>query len=122
MRYKKPIDMCILFGTDYLPRIMNMCVNDIFTHFVLSNFDIPTFVKTLENKIIPDNYLENVNDVREYYMNASVIDPNTIDMTVYKPNETELYNQLRNAGFSYSLTTNNSRNYKNNYMYLSHIN
>lgn len=114
------IDMCILFGTDYLPRIASICVNEVFKHYVLSDFDIVKFVDTLENKHIPLNYLEAVNDVREYYMNASVIDPNTIDMTIYKPQESELYNQLQSSGFSYSFISNNLRNYKYNFSYLAH--
>jgi hypothetical protein len=111
--------MCILFGTDYLPRISSMCVNDVFKHYVMSDFDIVKFIDTLENKHIPTNYLEMVNDVKEYYMNASVIDPNTIDMTIYKPLENELCKQLQNAGFSYSFISNNLRNYKNNFIYLA---
>ena len=114
------IDMCILFGTDYLPRIANMCVNDVFKHYVMSDFDIVKFVNTLENKHIPSNYLTTVDDVREYYMNASVIDPNTIDMTIYKPQDNEIYNQLQNSGFSYSFISNNLKNYKYNFSYLVH--
>lgn len=114
------IDMCILFGTDYLPRIANIYVNDVFKHFVMSEFDIVKFVSTLENTHIPINYLEIVNDVKEYYTNASVIDPNTIDMTIYKPQDNEIYNQLQNSGFSYSYISNNLRNYKDNFSYMAH--
>ena len=112
---KNFVDMCILFGTDYLPRISNMCVNAIFERFIMSEMDTTKFVEGFDCIQSPDEYLENIEDVRDYYTNASVIEPSTIDMTIYKPSESDIYNQLIASGFSYSFVINNTKIYKNNF-------
>jgi hypothetical protein len=101
--FDKFIDMCILFGTDYSQRICDMTISDIFKQFVLSNFNITKMIQQITNKNIniDNNYLLNHNDVKEYYKNASVFDPMTINIEKHIPNQIELYNFLLQLGFSH---------------------
>lgn len=143
--HKNFVDMCILFGSDYLPRATNEHAIDIFERFVLFDMDIPKYTKNVfiegEHHVIRDatnsmnlsehntceklvcnehaddvnqmtHYISNVNSVNEYYMNASVIDPNTIDVTLYRPMKTELYECLKKQGFTNSFITNTIRTYE----------
>lgn len=127
---EKFIDMCILYGSDYLPRITELVVKsdvhekqlrniiDIFSHYVLSDCDINKFINSMTDNAVKEDYANRVNDVREYYLNASVVDPITMDVTLYKPIDTLLYNQLRKANFSHSYVINNMFKYKNNFKQL----
>jgi 5'-3' exonuclease len=102
------IDMCIIFGTDYSPRICDMYVEEIFRMFVLANLNVNKLVEELRQKniLVCDDYLDKYTSVKEYYKNASVIDPRTVDLQLYKQNKEELYNFLRKNGFSQSYATN----------------
>lgn len=46
------MDLCILLGTDYLLRFVDMDVNEIFEKFVLSGLNINEFLKKNTDKII----------------------------------------------------------------------
>jgi len=111
------IDMCILFGTDYLPRIKQMSVDEVFELFVLSDYDVTTYINTIneQHKSIPEDYLKTFDDVKEYYTCASVIDPRTIDISVLQPMDDKIYELLRNNCFQHSFIINNLRTYKNNF-------
>lgn len=109
--HKNFMEMCILFGTDYQPRILKMHVNEIFKLFVLSDFNINTVI----DNTFPSNYIEIATNICDYYTNASVIDPTTIDVSLYRPMNEKLYNYLKLFGFSHSFTVNNMNAYNTNY-------
>lgn len=102
LTHKNFMDMCILFGTDYLHRIPSMTADDIFRTFVIADFDIERFINLNKSKTIPENYIKLIDDVKDYYTNASVIDPNTIDLSVYKPIDQDIYALLSTYGFTMS--------------------
>lgn len=99
------IDLCILLGTDYLHRQCDMSVNKLFELFVLYDHDIQKIIdlygmpqsridETMSCALLrqqdstlqtcDDSHTE-INIIREYYKNASVIDPMNIDITVFTP-------------------------------------
>jgi hypothetical protein len=128
IKYHKPIideftqdnfiELCILFGTDYQQKICNMSVNEIFEMYVLCDMNIEKcieFIKIEKQFNVSEDYLDNFRDIKEYYHRASVIDPNTIDYNIYKPNECELYKYLMGYGFSYTQTTSIIKFYRDKY-------
>lgn len=114
MTHENFVDMCVLFGTDYLPRLQGLTIDNIFEYFVESNFSIETFLKIVPVSV-PSNFMEIVKDVKYYYENASVIDPSTIDTTIYEPNDRELACYLRDFGFSKFQSECNISKYRRNF-------
>lgn len=93
------VNMCLLAGTDYSPRVCITSIEHIFQYFVECNFNA---IEVLESKntttLSTDEFKHRINEVSEYYTNATVIDPNSIDMRVYKPHRTELMKLLTKYG------------------------
>lgn len=110
------IDMCILFGTDYSQRVNDMNIDEIFKNFVLSGLNVETFLDSLGSghKSRNKNYIDQYNDVKEYYKNASVIDPRTVDISIKEPIDEELRSFLQSFGFSRYYTSSNLYKYKQN--------
>lgn len=91
------VDLRILLGTDYNDPITLLDSNKIFELFVLNNFDIPNMIeclKTKKNIEISVNFEEKWKEVRKYYLEADVIDPMTIDLTLKYPNLEKMINIL----------------------------
>lgn len=123
------IDLCILLGTDYMtipitkkklsesdtdPIIISekeshtetigdrqLSTEEIFEAYVLCNFNIKNVIDnmTVLSDIKKNECMETVEIVREYYMNATVIDPNTIDMKINPAKNKEITELLDPMGF-----------------------
>lgn len=118
------IDICIIAGNDYLKRIVCVNIHELFKIFVLSQCNIDILIQNIKEKKfdlknvhdnIDENYTKNVINIREYYLNASIIDPTTIDLTIYKPMEVDFYNLLNQNGFDDNYIFGNLQKYKLNY-------
>jgi len=95
------VDMCILFGTDYQNRLGNMNVNDIFNKFVLSECELDAYINNIKKDVvISEEYIKNMKKIRNYYVDATVYEPETIDITIYKPNEKEMKDLLLQCEFN----------------------
>ena len=113
------IDMCILFGTDYQNRIDKMTIEEIFEQFVLAEYDIKIYINNISKYVkIPENYLENIEKIREYYINATVYNPNLIDIIRYKPNVKNIFQILVRNGFNVSFINRISKIYEENFMFM----
>lgn len=116
----KFVELCVLLGTDYLNRIGKLTINEIFKEYVLSDCDLHKYFDTLKTKynIIVDETTKNtIYDICEYYINATIIDPRSIDYNVYRPNETELYKFLENNNFTHRQTIDIINNIKFNFLH-----
>jgi 5'-3' exonuclease len=114
--YNDFVNLCLLSGTDYSPRVCITSIEHIFKYFVECNFDT---MEVLANKntttLSTDEFKQRISDVREYYMNASVIDPNSIDMRVYKPHRVELMKLLMKYGIERLFAEQIIRKYENSF-------
>jgi hypothetical protein len=89
--------------------------------FILSNCNIEKlidYIQTNKNMKLNyidnlENYIKNINNIREYYLNATVIDPSSIDLKIYKPNENNIYDLLSQNGFNNDYIIKNIQKYKN---------
>lgn len=90
------IDISILFGSDYLIRRVKDTNETIFNDYVKNDCDIQKYI-TFKN--LGENYLKVVLDVKNYYENASVMDPNTMDLSIDIPMKEELKTYLVEHGF-----------------------
>ena len=97
------VDLSILCGTDYNEPISGLddIEQKLLELFGLNDLDVKKVMRKLyeikENNnhlIIPKNFSEDWEKVKEYYTNVVVIDPMTIDTTIKKPNYIELYKYL----------------------------
>lgn len=88
------IDNRILLGTDYNDPIIGIESEKMFELFVLNNFSVPNLISKLEamkneenmSIIIPENFEERWKEVKKYYLEADVIDPMTIEISLKAPN------------------------------------
>lgn len=109
------IDMCIAFGTDYLPRIINANVDEIFAKFALADFDIRKILE--EYQIDSEKYLSDFRNVKEYYQRATIIDPETINNTLCKPSQSEIFTMLQTYHFTDSYIASILRTYNRTFNY-----
>lgn len=126
------INLCLLLGTDYSHRIYNASVEKIFEIFVDCDYDMPKIMETISMKAeynktfdchekkdiidISENFElhQRIKTVRNYYEYASVIDPNRIDMTIYKPNYEIFQKFLEYIGMDHIFVTSIIRKYNRN--------
>lgn len=80
--YSNFIELCILCGTDYQLRLVKDSNEQIFKDYVACQYDLEKYF-ALKN--LPKAYLSKIKEIKNYYENASVIDPNTLDFTVDEP-------------------------------------
>lgn len=100
------IDLCILLGTDYCQRVDNSTPEQVFARFIVSCYNIETYVK----KCVFDginfnvaNYLEKINDIKDYYYNACILDPQTLDLSLLEQSRDNAVNMLcRIYSFDYN--------------------
>lgn len=127
MNHNDFINLCLLLGTDYSHRIYNASVEKIFELFVENNYDMSKIMgiactKNLcscdvkDTRIIPEKteLCQKIGTVRDYYECASVIDPNRIDMTIYKPNYDVFRKFLEYIGLDHVFISNVIRKYNRN--------
>lgn len=112
--YDNFVDMCILFGNDYIPRITNIPAENVFDVFIRANMDVDTYI-SMVTTIEPMNYKNDFDDAKNYYKNASVIDPKTIDMTIYRPMEDKLIELMCTMGFSRGYVETSVKKYSEHY-------
>lgn len=115
------INLCLVAGTDYSRRACTINIEQIFSLFVKCNFNVE---KVLQNPQVAttlsvDELRTRMEVVYDYYMNASVIDPNSIDMRLYKPNRSELAKLLPKYGFNYGLVDRTVRLFESNFSKLA---
>jgi 5'-3' exonuclease len=93
------IDLSILCGTDYNKAITGFentdsCMIELFAKFDLDVEKVVAYLKTeaeRNNHInIPGNFIELWQKVREYYINAKVIDPQSINTDIHMPNISQM--------------------------------
>jgi flap endonuclease-1 len=76
------IDLGILLGTDYCRGITGIKPVDIYKKFKAVNFNVRKFLDNLKQDTtkvrIPENFIEEWEIARDYYLNAPVIDPKKI--------------------------------------------
>ena len=95
------IDYCIIQGTDYNEPICDADPNELFELFVQSKFDV---IKLLDNLRQNDKYSGTVRqnfeiewiEARKNYLNTEVIDPQSIDRTLKKPDLDKMIEILHN--------------------------
>lgn len=92
MTHSQLIDLGFLLGNDYCQGI-SMNPIDIYTKFKNVNFDIKMFLEK-EKYNIPENFFEQMEFSRDYYLNAPVVDPKNIEITWHEPNYEALYKYL----------------------------
>ena len=89
------IDMRILLGTDYNDALTDkfnrpIDFNKMFELFVLNNFDVPNLLRYIERNLIginiPINFEEKWKKVKSYYLEAKVIDPLSLEISLKYPN------------------------------------
>lgn len=89
------IDFTILCGTDYNKAITGFdnadsCMLELFAKFDLDVEKVVAYLKTEAERNshinIPSNFIELWQQVREYYINANVIDPQSVDTDIHRPN------------------------------------
>ncbi len=84
------ITYCILLGNDYINTLKYLKFDKLFEILVLNDFEIDKFLFAIQNKLnlndkYIETYLENFNNVYNYYTNAMVYDNNFINID-YKMN------------------------------------
>jgi 5'-3' exonuclease len=93
------VDLCILQGTDYNEPIRDIDPNELYEIFVLNNFEVLKLLKYLVDQdraeLIPIHFTEKGEkvsfdkkwlEVRDYYLETEVINPEEIDLTINYPN------------------------------------
>jgi 5'-3' exonuclease len=118
------IDMCILFGSDYQQRICNATTEKIFNMYIMSGFDVVSCVKYVNANFpvkLEDDYLQVFKDIKEYYENATVIEPTTINYQIYRPDENMLFKYMREFKFPHSHIINVINSYKKSFTTLHNI-
>ena len=110
------IDLTIINGTDYNDPIIDIGKEELeqdnninnklnyellpdflFEIFAVCDMNIEKIVEHLKlnhNITVSDEYIITCKNVREYYINADVIDPLTLDMSIKKPNYHLMYKLL----------------------------
>jgi len=103
MSKEQLIDFASILGNDYCHGINGIKPLDAYHKFKEVNCNINSFLHKLknENKIklkyrIPDNFLEQLNEARRYYLHAPVTNPHHITTEWREPNYEGLYNYLVN--------------------------
>jgi hypothetical protein len=86
------VELCTQFGTDYIKRKSSDTPESIFEYYVIQMSKHNNNLSEIKVEIQLD-------DIKNYYANASVIDPNTIDMKIYCPQSNELYEFMKQFDF-----------------------
>ena len=101
MNRKQLINLAAILGNDYCCGIGGLKPTDAYLKFKTCNFDIETFLVMIENenKIkskykIPENFREQLEISRDYYLHAPVVDPKEVKVIWNKPDYNKLYSYL----------------------------
>jgi flap endonuclease-1 len=96
------IDLAVILGTDYNDGISGISPIAAYKLFSSVNYDMLDFIDQLKigtykstyKLVIPDDFLEKWQIVKNYYLTAEIIDPTKVNMTWNEPKYDELYRYL----------------------------
>lgn len=103
------IDLAAILGTDYCDGIKDIKPMKAYKKFKKCNFDMDLFLDKIKkhnlkyNKrklySIPENFIQQCQIAKDYYLNAPVIDPNNINIKWKQPEFDKLEEYLIEKGF-----------------------
>lgn len=108
------VDYSIIKGTDYNPAlyVRDHTVQMVFELFVLNNFSVGQLIRSIRAKgiKIADSYMGRYEKIKNYFLNAPVLDPKTLTLNIKKPNQTQMtqilcYNNCFSSEFVNNLYT-----------------
>lgn len=109
--YEKFVEFCS-FTSEYCPQIKGVNLSLLFDLYVKSDLDMNRTINYLKKNStyfgkrvdIPENFLNKLNEAKQYYLEAKIIDPSKIDKDWKKPNYEEVINLLcRENSFNFKV-------------------
>lgn len=92
------VDIAILLGNEYYPGIKGIGPENVLYEYKKANYNILNVVKNIKNANeqcnyhsfqptyeIPQNFVENIQTIRNYYLSADIVDPNNITIKWSRP-------------------------------------